>query len=210
MVDILCVIIIFLALTTVIDMRGLPRELTGQDNDSDTVRSEQGTYTGDLSENEVRKTIELIGEDAFRKMSERIDEILRSNAGRQALTLDLTCGPDTPEGAETLHTLLPGTSLQLVSCQENGVDMIDIYTDGRRIGRLALSEVETLRSIMKENSLRTAYVAEQNCYGIENSHTMSIVIYYEPRNECKTHISHYAKNLLRSNGATPIHFFCQN
>ena len=34
---------------------------------------------------------------------------------------------------------------------------------------------------MAENHIRGAYVAEQNCYGIEDSLQLRIIIFYEPK-----------------------------
>lgn len=136
-------------------------------------------------DNPDQKTIDLIGEEAYKAMTERIDKILRIHSHEPCITLNLTCGPDTREGSTELHTILPGTPLQLNMCKEGGVETVDIYNNGSRIGRLALLEAMTIKEIMKKNTIRAAYVAEQNCYGIEDSLQMAIIVFYEPKTKTK-------------------------
>lgn len=129
------------------------------------------------------RTIDLIGEEEYHKMTERIDSLLRRHGHQPCLTLNLTCGPDTDEGADELHHILPGMPLRLNLCSEGGVQWVDVYYNGARIGRLALLESMTLRDAMRHNHIRGAYVAEQNCFGIEDSHMLAIIVFYEPKHD---------------------------
>lgn len=208
MADLLCIIMTISAamllcnMMRLFRMKNMRHETTCNDRDG-ALRDNHGS--------KEQHTIELIGEDAFKRMSARIDEILQNNAGRQSVTLDLTCGPDTAEGAETLHELLPGTELMMVSCRETGVEWIDIYAHGRRIGRLTLSEAETVKNIMQNNLIKKAYVAEQNCFGIEDSYQMSIILYFEPRlaDDCMPHQNHAQQN-MKSKGDNAAINICLN
>ncbi len=127
------------------------------------------------------RTVDLIGEKAYHDMTDRIDRILREHCHQQCLTLEMTCGPDNRCCAEELHKLLPGDELCLEPCRESGVEWIDVYSNGMRIGRLALLEAGAVRDTMKSNHIRGVYVAEQNCYGIEDSHKISLIMFYEPK-----------------------------
>lgn len=133
------------------------------------------------ADKEIMRTIDLIGHKAYVEMTERINRIMHRHGSQNSATVSLTCGPDTLDGAHELHRLLPGQPLKLVSCRAEGVDTIDIYFNGVRIGRLALEEAETILTIMRENSITAAYVAEQNCFGRIGSHQMDIIVFYEPR-----------------------------
>lgn len=127
------------------------------------------------------RTVDLIGEKAYNDMTARIDNILREHCHQQCMTLEMTCGPDNRGCAEELHKLLPGDELCLEPCREGGVEWVDIYSNGLRVGRLALLEAGAVRDAMKSNHIRGVYVAEQNCYGIEDSHKISIILFYEPK-----------------------------
>lgn len=129
------------------------------------------------------RTIDLIGEEAYKEMTARIDALLARHGNQRCVSLELTCGPDTKAGAKELHSLLPGMRLELNICSEGGTRLVDVYSNGTRIGRLALSEASVLTSLMEGNSLKGAYVAEQNCYGLEDSHQMAVIVFYEPRKE---------------------------
>ena len=150
-----------------------------------------------------QSTIDLIGEKTYKEMTERIDEILQKHSHQQCMTLNLTCGPDTKEGAAELHSLLPGTELQLNQCTEGGVDWIDVYAAGARIGRLALLEASSVREISKTNYIRGAYVAEQNCYGIENSHRMALIVFYESKSLTRSTIGELFSRRRPSSLANP-------
>lgn len=133
------------------------------------------------ADKEIMRTIELIGHKAYEEMTDRINKIMHRHGSQNSATVSLTCGPDTLDGAHELHRLLPGQPLKLVNCRAEGVDTIDVYFNGVRIGRLALDEADTILSIMRDNSITAAYVAEQNCFGRIGSHQMDIIVFYEPR-----------------------------
>lgn len=127
------------------------------------------------------RTIDLIGEEAYREMTDRISRVLKKHKEDACLFVNLTCGPDSREGSEELHRLLPGMELSLVPCSQEGLECVDVYHNGARVGRLTLTEADTLYGTMSDNRVMGAYVAEQNCYGIEDSHQMGIIVFYEPK-----------------------------
>lgn len=129
----------------------------------------------------IARTIELIGEKAYREMKARIDRIVSAHENQRCVNVSLTCGPDTFDGAHELHRLLPGQALNLVTCAAGGVETIDVYFNGARVGRLALNDAETIREVMKGNKITGVYVAEQNCYGLAGSHQMDIIIFYDSK-----------------------------
>ena len=126
------------------------------------------------------RTIDLIGEEAYDRMTEQIGKVLKRHESHCCTIVNLTCGPDSREGSEELHSLLPGVELNLVACSQEGLDCIDIYHNGARIGRLLLDDADQLFDIMKSSRITGTYVAEQNCYGIETSHQMCIIVFYKP------------------------------
>lgn len=128
----------------------------------------------------IARTIELIGKEEYSKMTARIEDVIDRHRGQNCTTVSLTCGPDTFDGAHELHRLLPGQPLNLVSCSAGGVDTIDVYFNGARIGRLALADEEKVRDILNGSRMTGAYVAEQNCYGLIGSHRMELIIFTEP------------------------------
>lgn len=132
------------------------------------------------NESKAIRTIELIGYKAYIKMATSIKEIRHKHKDQQNIVLTLTCGPDYGEGEKEIHKILPGNSLHLIPAAKNGSNVIDVYSNGYRIGRLALNEAETIMNLMKSSHLTGAYVAEQNCYGATESHDIKLVIYYEP------------------------------
>lgn len=159
-----------------------------------------------------RRTIDLIGEEAYHDMTRRIEEILERHSHQNCINLTLTCGPDTVDGAHELHSLLPGYPIKLVNCSEGGVETVDVYYNGCRVGRFALLDAMTIRRLMSRNHIRGAYVAEQNCYGIINSHQLAIIIFYEPIEKVDTLAT--AKSLIfrhrDTKNNTKASDFCQN
>lgn len=128
---------------------------------------------------EELRTIELIGISEYQAMNDRINTILQKHGMQKSISLRLTCGPDTKKGSNELHTLLPGHEIQMVVCWESGISYIDAYHNGSRIGRFALSESYAIHRIMRKGHLLGAYVAEQNCYEIESSQDLHIILFYE-------------------------------
>lgn len=148
-------------------------------------KREKRNHLGADEDPEISHTIDLIGKSAYREMTERIERIMKEHSGHKNCKLSLTCGPDTFDGAHELHGLLPGQSVKLLQCRAEGVDTIDVYYNGVRIGRLALNEARHLCSLLEHNSIIAAYVAEQNCYRKIGSHQMDIIVFYKRREIAK-------------------------
>ncbi|MDE6006799.1 MAG: hypothetical protein K2G67_04525 [Muribaculaceae bacterium] len=172
MIDALIIIGILAMAGIAFNIRNL-REIDDRHSDE---RTEQ-----EIEDPELKRTIKLIGERAYKEMTQRIDVIMNRHSDDRNRTISLTCGPDTFDGAHELHGLLPGQALKLVSCRSEGVDTIDVYFNGVRIGRLALNEVQSINSLLTSNKIVGAYVAEQNCFRKIGSHQMDIIIFYKPR-----------------------------
>jgi hypothetical protein len=154
------------------------------------------------------RTIDLIGEEAYHDMTARIERIIELHGHQACQTFTLTCGPDSADGSRELHRILPGCQLRLCACREDGVDWIDVYCNGARIGRMALLDALEISEIMENNHIRGAYVSEQNCYGIEDSHQIGIILFYEPK-EVRTADSETGQTCDTRHGNTP-HDFCPN
>ena len=178
MVDFLLILIILMASAITFNLQARHRVRTRRE--ATRLRRSEELLRGQ-SDRAVDHTIDLIGEEEFQRMTERVNLILRRHGHQPCIRLNLTCGPDTPAGADELHHILPGMPLQLTLCSEGGVDWIDVYFNGPRIGRLALMESMILRDAMRSNYVRGAYVAEQNCFGIEDSHLLSIIVFLEKK-----------------------------
>lgn len=142
---------------------------------------DRGNDSYEHGQSDVTGTIELIGEEAYKKMTDRIDLILRTHGGQPSISLSLSCGPDSADGEEELHKMLPGDEVQLLLCCEEGVHWVDVYYNGFRVGRLALLGSEAVRDLLNACDIRAAYVAEQNCFGIEDSYDLRIIVFYEPK-----------------------------
>ncbi|MDE7181273.1 MAG: hypothetical protein K2N88_08775 [Muribaculaceae bacterium] len=143
--------------------------------------SAQGPASDKKEETLMRKTIELIGFDAYIDMKERIEAIGKRHGSERSQIISLTCGPDTFDGAHELHRLLPGQPVKLVNCRVDGVEMIDVFYNGSRVGRLAFNDAVAVTKIMADNRITGAYVAEQNCYGCISSHQMDLILFYAPK-----------------------------
>lgn len=139
-------------------------------------------------------TIDLIGEEAYRAMTSRIDGILHRHGHQPCISMTLSCGPDTIKGADELHSLLPGQPVEIVPCSEGGVMCYDVYFNGSRIGRFVLTEASLLRETLRDNHVRGAYVAEQNCYGIDGSHDLRIILFYEPKGADEPLAGHHSSS----------------
>lgn len=173
-------------------------ETFGEQANAGIGESAEAVMNPDEAPSEISRTIELIGEAAYNEMTRRIDTIASRHADQMNVTVGLTCGPDTFDGAHELHRLLPGQPVKLVACRAEGVDTIDVYFNGVRIGRLALNEANDINSLLKHNKIAGAYVAEQNCFGKIGSHQMDLIIFYEPRNNEK-------KNFFANNSAIRVY-----
>lgn len=141
---------------------------------SGNIGTERHAYTdADLN------TISLIGLDAFKEMSARIDRILHSHRGDKSISVTLTCGPSDTVCAARLHTLLPGDSISLKIRDNKGVNVVDVFADDLKIGSLVLTEADAVISTLESNRLTGCYVAEQNCYASPGILSMSIIIFYK-------------------------------
>lgn len=136
-----------------------------------------------LTRNPNQRTVDLIGKDAYSRMTQRINTVLQMHKRHKSITLTLTCGPDSRSGAEELHSILPGEKVEVNMTTEAGVEWTDVYSRGVRIGRFGLLADGLLRQISSANAIKGAYVAEQNCYGIENSCQLSVIFFFEPHND---------------------------
>lgn len=177
------------------------------------IADKRGNGNPDKSEEdpEIRHTIDLIGKGAYKEMTERIERIMKEHSGHKNCRLSLTCGPDTFDGAHELHSLLPGQPVKLLHCRAEGVETIDVYYNGVRIGRLALNEARHLLSLLEHNSIIAAYVAEQNCYRKIGSHQMDIIVFYKQREkEKKDYHKIYSDIKIFKNRKEATKYICLN
>lgn len=130
-----------------------------------------------LTETDMR-TIDLIGREAFMDMTRRVDRILSDHETEESITVTLTCGPSDIKSEARLHALLPGDELRLSTHMENGVAVVDVFSDEYRIGSLVLTEADTVMKVMECNRLTGCYVAEQNCYDSPGYVKLDIVVFY--------------------------------
>lgn len=181
-----------------------------------SIRSKRERIRKDTAERNLRpkpeqRTVDLIGEEAFDEMTRKIDTILSKHSHQQCVTVNLSSGPDTREGASELHSILPGTPVLLNANYEGGVSWIDVYANGARIGRLALLDAATVKDVMKSNVITGTYVAEQNCYGIENSYQLAVIIFYEPKDVAVSKKSRFSMPVPHeSRAAGSMIDICQN
>lgn len=173
------------------------KDITSDDIYKDEVANDEFT------EDEIN-TIQLIGARAYAEMNQRINALLLKHKFQQCMTLRLTCGATCKCAKKELHSLLPGEPVMLTPCPEGGVDWIDLYSNGMRIGRFALQEAEMLRETMEYNYIKGAYVAEQNCYGIEDSTQLGIILFYVSKEEIESN------KLSQQNYNTQTKDICQN
>ena len=123
----------------------------------------------------------LIGDDTFETMKFTVENILKRHKDDNGVTISLTSGCESAHASSVLHSLLPGDELSLVKNEECGLEMIDVYAAGYRVGRLLLGDADIALSVMRDNTLTGAYVAEQNCYGDCNIVDMKIILFFSPR-----------------------------
>ena len=140
-----------------------------------------------LSETDMR-TIDLIGREAFMDMARRVDRILSEHEEEESITVTLTCGPSDSKSEARLHALLPGDELRLSAHMENGVAVVDVFSDEYRIGSLVLTEADTVMNVMECNPLTGCYVAEQNCYDSPGYVKLDIVVFYAASSHARTNM----------------------
>lgn len=132
----------------------------------------------DSQENATRR---LIGDEAYERMEENVRGILSGHRADRSINVSLSTGPDTPQGEQEFHSLLPGDPLWLRRSSEEGVDVVDVYSGGYRIGRLMLEAAQRVISIMDKDVITGSYVSEQNSYGDCDTSSLGIVIFHTPR-----------------------------
>ncbi|MDE5876047.1 MAG: hypothetical protein K2H47_00850 [Muribaculaceae bacterium] len=130
-----------------------------------------------ISETE-RQTRQLIGNEAYDRMTSVVDNILRRHSRDCSVTVRLTAGPDSAEAAKEFHRLLPGDPLTLRRASENDCDFINVYSRGLRIGRLMLGDAEVVSHVLASTVLTGCYVCEQRSYGDCDSMMMGIVVFH--------------------------------
>lgn len=137
----------------------------------------------DMADTAEMRTRRLIGDEAFDKMSENVDKILERHRADRSVNVQLTAGPDTPEGSAELHKLLPGDPLWLRKTVEGGMDVVDVYSGGFRIGRLMLGDAARVISVMDSAVVTGSYVSEQNGFGDCDEISLGIVVFHSTPQE---------------------------
>ncbi len=123
----------------------------------------------------------LIGDDNFERMRDTVENLLQRHVADKCINVELTSGADSEEGARRLHSLLPGDPLTLRKNTESGLELVDVYSDGYRVGRLLLGDADKAIDVMKNSSLTGVYVAEQNCFGDCSYVDLRLILFFTPR-----------------------------
>lgn len=125
-------------------------------------------------------TQKLIGEKQYQEMVKTVDRIRDKHRADQCVVVSITAGPNTKSASRELHHLLPGQTLNLQKVSLSGMDCVDVYSNGQRVGRLMLGDADIVIKLMKSSSLTGVYVAEQNCYGDNNLLSLRIIVFHSP------------------------------
>lgn len=144
---------------------------------ADMMAAGQEVVDPSLSDAE-RQTRRLIGNEAYDNMTKVVDGILKHHRFDRSVTVMLTSGPENSEAAAELHRLLPGDSLCLRRTTDKGLDMINVYSKGLRIGRLMLGDADAVSAVMDSAVLTGCYVAEQNSYGDCDTSSVGIIVFH--------------------------------
>lgn len=154
-------------------------------------------------------TRSLIGDEAYEEMTRRVDTLLSIHRCDESVAVCLTSGPDNRPEADELHHLLPGEPVKLTRNDENGVECVDVYSRGFRIGRLMLADAEIAIEVMRDSMITGVYVAEQNCYGDCEDIAMRLVIFHCPerRHISSAIIDERKPYRVRFQGINPIELF---
>ena len=123
----------------------------------------------------------LIGDEIFETMKVTVSNLLEHHKADKSLTISLTSGCESRQAARVLHSLLPGDELCLRRNVECGLELVDVYAAGFRIGRLVLGDAERAFNIMRRSEVTGVYVAEQNCYGECSGVDMKIILFFSSR-----------------------------
>lgn len=143
-----------------------------------------------------RQTRALIGNEAYDRMTATVDQILAAHRFDRSVSVRLTSGPESEEAAKELHSLLPGDTLFLRRTTDKGLDMINVYSHGLRIGRLMLSDAKSVSDVMDSAVITGCYVSEQNSYGDCDTASIGIIVFHSTSEE-------YAARTADNTQATP-------
>ncbi|MCM1377712.1 MAG: hypothetical protein NC097_02575 [Clostridium sp.] len=131
-----------------------------------------------IMSDEESATRALIGDDLYSRMSQNVDEVIARHADDRCRSFPLSSGPDSSRGWKQLHKLLPGDPLWLKKEMDDGIECINVYSEGFLIGRLALTASDFVGEILDSRCLTGVYVAEQNCYGNSDIVALRVIIFY--------------------------------
>lgn len=114
-------------------------------------------------------------------ITQKVNHLITRHKADKCITVALTSGAASREASLRLHSLLPGDPLCLRRNVEGGLELVDVYSDGYRVGRLLLGDAENAFKVMRDSIMTGAYVAEQNCYGDPSSVDLKIILFFTPR-----------------------------
>lgn len=132
-------------------------------------------------DNPSARTRRLLGERAYSRMVENVDSVIRTHRDDEFSIVSLTSGAETGEGGRRLHELLPGDALFLHRADSDDLRSVDVYSEGRRVGRLLLDDALQTEDLMENKSVTGIYVAEQNSFGACDHARLSLIIFYTDR-----------------------------
>lgn len=156
------------------------------------------------------RTRRLLGEKKYSRMVENVDSVVYTHRGDEFITVGLTSGTDTGEGARRLHELLPGDPLFLHRADCDDLKTVDVYSEGRRVGRLLLDDALTAEGLMDKKSVTGVYVAEQNSFGACDHTRLSLIIFYTDRGPgdfTQPQMKNGHEFLALSEGPHPLHLY---
>lgn len=129
---------------------------------------------------EEKATRNLLGDDVYDNMVKRVDAVLSRHSGDRSVSIPLTMGPDSLAGEEELHRLLPGDPLWLRKANYDGMDIVEVFSGGFRIGRLLTSDAMRALQVMDNDTVTGSYVSEQNSWGDCDTSFLRLVLFYRP------------------------------
>lgn len=186
-------------------------ESLGQEGQEEPTPAEAASPAGSYDEipEGERQTRALIGDDAYERMAGAVDRLLVRHKADKCVSVVLTSGPDGPGAANELHHLLPGDPLCLRRSPETGIDTVDVYADGYRIGRLLLGDADQVLAVMETAVITGVYVAEQNCYSDCQGTDLRLIVFFTPRTGLsgQTAIESDTPYKITVNGVKPIVLF---
>lgn len=143
-----------------------------------------GATAGEDTTDEKKRsqTADLLGDEAYKRMTEKVDLVMHTHYRDNCRAVKLTSGTESGEGAKRLHHLLPGDDLYLQRADCGDVVAVDVYNEGRKVGTLMLSDAEVAVEIMSQKCVTGVYVAEQNCFGDCPKTDLTMIIFFKERN----------------------------